>query len=95
MAPFQFDCFYFNCIHHTHTCLTSVDWLFSRLKPIQGIQIPGAQTSRLHQNKYNIWSNSLQEEVMENLKGTIIFVIFIFVLKSEPINNNIDLCGFI
>lgn len=36
---------------------------------MQGIQIPGTQTSRLHQKKYNIWSTSLQEEVMENLKG--------------------------
>lgn len=36
---------------------------------MQGIQIPGAQsTSRLNQKKYNIWSTSLQEEVMENLK---------------------------
>lgn len=25
--------------------------------------------SRFHQNKFNIWSTSLQEEVMENLKG--------------------------
>lgn len=42
----------------------------NRLKPLQGIQIPGAQsTSRLNQKKYNIWSTSLQEEVMENLKG--------------------------
>lgn len=40
-----------------------------RLKPRQGIQIPGAQSSRFHQNKFNIWSTSLQEEVMENLKG--------------------------
>lgn len=40
-----------------------------RIKPLQGIQIPGAQTSRFHHNKYNIWSSSLQEEVMENLKG--------------------------
>lgn len=39
------------------------------MKPLQGIQIPGAQTSRFHHNKYNIWSSSLQEEVMENLKG--------------------------
>lgn len=36
---------------------------------MQGIQIPGTQTSRFHQHKYNIWSSSLQEEVMENLKG--------------------------
>lgn len=42
---------------------------FHRIKPLQGIQIPGAQASRFHHNKYNIWSSSLQEEVMENLKG--------------------------
>lgn len=41
----------------------------NRIKPLQGIQIPGAQTSRFNQKKYNIWSTSLQEEVMENLKG--------------------------
>lgn len=40
-----------------------------RIRPIHGIQIPNAQTSRLNQKKYNIWSTSLQEEVMENLKG--------------------------
>lgn len=40
-----------------------------RIKPLQGIQIPGSQTSRFNQKKYNIWSKSLQEEVMENLKG--------------------------
>lgn len=43
--------------------------LVVRIKPLQGIQIPGAQASRFHHNKYNIWSSSLQEEVMENLKG--------------------------
>lgn len=40
-----------------------------RIRPIHAIQIPNAQTSRLNQKKYNIWSTSLQEEVMENLKG--------------------------
>lgn len=40
-----------------------------RIRPIHGIQIPNAQASRLNQKKYNIWSTSLQEEVMENLKG--------------------------
>lgn len=40
-----------------------------RIKPLQGIQIPGAQASRFQHSKYNIWSSSLQEEVMENLKG--------------------------
>lgn len=47
----------------------SVGFFFVRIKPLQGIQIPGAQASRFHHNKYNIWSSSLQEEVMENLKG--------------------------
>lgn len=41
--------------------------LSNRIKP-QGIRIPGNQQSRLHHNRYNIWSSSLQEEVMENLK---------------------------
>lgn len=40
-----------------------------RIRPIHSIQIPNAKTSRLNQKKYNIWSTSLQEEVMENLKG--------------------------
>lgn len=45
-------------------------YVWNRMKPLQGIQIPGTQsTSRLIQKKYNIWSTSLQEEVMENLKG--------------------------
>lgn len=43
--------------------------VFNRIKPLQGIQIPGSQASRFNQKKYNIWSTSLQEEVMENLKG--------------------------
>ncbi|XP_031617772.1 phosphorylated adapter RNA export protein [Contarinia nasturtii] len=39
-----------------------------KIKPLQGIQIPGAQPPRYQHSKYNIWSSSLQEEVMENLK---------------------------
>lgn len=48
---------------------TKNHFIFCRIKPLQGIQIPGAQTSKFNQKKYNIWSTSLQEEVMENLKG--------------------------
>lgn len=58
--------------------------LICRLKPIQGIQIPGAQTSRLHQNKYNIWSSSLQEEVMENLKGKLVYFSVFANLSVAP-----------